>query len=90
MGFIALMLWCGLVENKISGQVYLLCGMKKVEANNGHYQEIIPRTRNHNSQDQFKSTKLLDGPLIKVNSETVEKRENPTARKPNLTGCPTN
>jgi len=37
----------GGIENKITGQVYQLCGMKEVRANNCHYQEISTRKENH-------------------------------------------
>ena len=46
-------------ENKISGQVCLLCGIKELRANNCHYQEFSTRKENHTSYDQFKSAKLL-------------------------------
>jgi len=78
-------------ENKITRQVYLLCGTKEVWENNCHYREITTRKENRTSLNQFKSVKLLRKPLIQSQPREQQRREKiQPQRKPNLAGCPTN
>lgn len=75
------------IENKITGQQYLLCGMGEVRANHYHFQETPSRMKTKQSHNQFKLPKLLH----KTDPENRTKgRKFPPQRKSNLTGCPTN